>query len=624
MKMEEQDPLSCTLDRAEGTGKIPLDFQAGSVREFLQRRPQAVKQESDEGSLQKWETQWQEFLKTVESPPRGWGTPELPEDHRTWEDTKAFLAAFEQVAKGCHWPKEEWVARLLPALNGEMEQVFSSLDLRDRSDYRKVKGAILRGDALRRERQRQYFRRFCYQEADGPRGTYSRLQELCHEWLRVERHSKEQILELLILEQFLAILPPEIQTWVRECGPESCSQAVALAEGFLLKQQEARRHEEQALFEQAAVSFFEAGQPLSESERRRRWDSEAKEETEDNGNLWEGRTMREIKMDNIPQDGLPSQKTLEPFSRGPPKNVSFLAEISQPGSTWGVETEKEACAQSTEKTEHQRMEEENIDHQVEVLRHLRGKTETKEKLSNKALTCQVEIFREHLGQQKEPKGRSKNKCPVCRNCFTCKWSLKAHQRVHTGEKPYKCLECGKSFTVNSNLISHQRIHTGENPYTCLECGMNFSASRSLSAHQRIHTGEKPFKCAECGKSFTDSSSLTKHQRIHTGEKPFKCLECGKGFSVSSNLISHQRIHTGEKPYKCSECGKSFSQLSNLTSHQRIHTGEKPYKCLVCGRSFRWSSDRSSHQRIHTQEKSHKGHFPPTHTPIDVSQSQPPH
>ncbi|XP_077186825.1 SCAN domain-containing protein 3-like isoform X2 [Paroedura picta] len=246
MKMEEQAPPSPTLvDRAEGTGKSPLDSQAGSIREFLQRRPQKVKEEPGEGSFQRWEAQWQEFLKTVEPPPRGWGASEVPEDPRTWEDTKAFLASFEQVAEACCWPPEEWVARLLPALSGETKQAFSRLDPRDRRDYRAVKAAILRGDALRRERQREHFRHFCYQEAQGPRGAYSQLRELCHGWLKVERHTKEQILELLILEQFLAILPPEIQSWVRECGPESCCQAVALAEGFLLKQPEAQRWEEQ-------------------------------------------------------------------------------------------------------------------------------------------------------------------------------------------------------------------------------------------------------------------------------------------------------------------------------------------------------------------------------------------
>uniref|UniRef100_A0A8D2Q7X8 SCAN box domain-containing protein n=1 Tax=Varanus komodoensis TaxID=61221 RepID=A0A8D2Q7X8_VARKO len=133
----------------------------------------------------------------------------------------------------------EWAARLLPALSGEAEQAFQSLEARDREDYGKVKAAILRGEALRMEMQRQLFRQFCCQEVEDPRRIHSQLQELCRQWLKPERHSKEQILELLILEQFLASLPPDLQGWIRAGGPDSCSQAVALAEDFLMSQQEA-------------------------------------------------------------------------------------------------------------------------------------------------------------------------------------------------------------------------------------------------------------------------------------------------------------------------------------------------------------------------------------------------
>uniref|UniRef100_A0A8C6XHW1 SCAN box domain-containing protein n=1 Tax=Naja naja TaxID=35670 RepID=A0A8C6XHW1_NAJNA len=130
----------------------------------------------------------------------------------------------------------------------EAEKAFVALSAEDREDYWKVKSAVLHQEAAFREKQRQEFRRFCFQEAEGPRQVLSRLQELCCQWLRVERSSKEQILELLLLEQFLNILPWEMQNWVKERTPDTCLEAVSLAEDFLQRQPAEAGWEEEVSF----------------------------------------------------------------------------------------------------------------------------------------------------------------------------------------------------------------------------------------------------------------------------------------------------------------------------------------------------------------------------------------
>jgi DNA-directed RNA polymerase subunit RPC12/RpoP len=79
-------------------------------------------------------------------------------------------------------------------------------------------------------------------------------------------------------------------------------------------------------------------------------------------------------------------------------------------------------------------------------------------------------------------------------------------------------------------------------WQCEQCKKLFSSQGSLRAHARIHTGERPYQCQYCSRTFCQASTLRSHERLHTGEKPYKCEHCGRAFTQSAGLRSHLKTH----------------------------------------------------------------------------------
>uniref|UniRef100_A0A7M4E3N5 Uncharacterized protein n=1 Tax=Crocodylus porosus TaxID=8502 RepID=A0A7M4E3N5_CROPO len=371
----------------------------------------------------------------------------------------------------------------MPSLNGEAQQAVSSLDARDMGDYKKVKAAILREHGISTNMQRLRFRRFCYQEAEGPREAYCRLWELSHQWLKPEVRTKEQIMELLILEQFLIILPEEVQTWVSEHCPETCAQAVSLAEDFQVGKSDNPHEEGPPILQPPSTSPVELEQSVNQ---KLGWEEACKRQ-------------KKTQTGNEADPLVECESVLKKLTQHPV--------LGRPQITGKLKSHEGGV------------------HRMEKPHRCRD--------------C-GERFLEK--QELVAHGRKPYSCRECGKCFGHLSTLITHQRLHTGERPYPCRECGKTFTNPSDLNKHQRSHTGERPYPCTACGKRFSQLSNLTVHQRTHTQDKPYPCAACGKSFKYLAYLAIHERSHTGERPFPCPECGKGFSNKSSLARHLRIH----------------------------------------------------------------------------------
>ncbi|XP_062977900.1 uncharacterized protein LOC134395667 [Elgaria multicarinata webbii] len=647
MKGPDPDPTGPERRKGVAGGGCPV-FPAGCIKEFWEGiTPGHVKEETDGVLQQRWETQWQHFLKTVESPRRKGGNLEpTPLSGDTWT---VFSEAHQQKRK-------ENVSRLQRSFAKEAQEPEDTTlaedsgkvkeEVPDEEGYEEV---ILGADPSASDAERQCFRRFCYQDAEGPREACGMLRKLCWRWLRPERKTKDQILELVILEQFLAILPTEMQSWVKERGPEKCAQAVSLAEGFLLRQERGVLglfKEEENGFPGAEQAPMDAGEwtHIREIKQEEGGDAailpageERMEKKEDNrkGNAREaepcwmlsGEAERDVSCDqrdaslSLWKDHL--KKGKDDFIY-PQEGNGRPTEGTAPQSILAGDTEK-TCSHCREA----------FRSQAELLNHQR--IHLGEKPFKFVVCAESFLGGDALSAHPGTRGREKPYiCSACGRSFSDQAVLTVHERthgaespenpadlhpnvprhsalaqdkrVHAGERPYQCSECEKRFRTRASLVSHKRTHTGEKPYTCPECGKRFSMASALIRHKRTHTGERPYQCLECGRRFGDRSGFNTHARTHTGEKRYCCLDCGKSFGRQAHLVDHERTHTGEKPYQCSECEKRFSSLSILIKHKRTHTGEKPYKCSFCGKGFSQSSSCMKHERTHTGEKPYKCSF----------------
>ncbi|XP_052024065.1 zinc finger protein with KRAB and SCAN domains 5 isoform X3 [Apodemus sylvaticus] len=505
----------------------------------------------------------------------------------------------------------------------------------------------------------QRFKHFQYHEAAGPRDALSQLRVLCCEWLRPELHTKEQILELLVLEQFLTILPEEFQAWVRERHPESGEEAVAVIES-IQRELEGRRQQiatSPEVLPQKMVPPGATQEPFSHQ-----------------------LLPVEAQLDQEPQN------LLEEHDYGP-KEGSFELVVQQVSDAadppW-------VAAESSEKNGVQPQESAEVSDLKDMVQRWQVNPTLGNPRQKRSLSSVPDINR-----KQKSNGERGHRCGDCGKFFLQASNFIQHRRIHTGEKPFKCGECGKSYNQRVHLTQHQRVHTGEKPYKCQVCGKAFRVSSHLVQHHSVHSGERPYGCNECGKSFGRHSHLIEHLKRHfreksqrcserrskntklnvkqipglseadmelsgevqrnacqvdghsegcghqdgageqqgvvmketlgqsssnrtdcnefgyvhrkssPGERPHKCNECGKSFIQSAHLIQHRRIHTGEKPFRCEECGKSYNQRVHLTQHHRVHTGEKPYTCPLCGKAFRVRSHLVQHQSVHSRERPFK-------------------
>ncbi|XP_032343375.1 LOW QUALITY PROTEIN: paternally-expressed gene 3 protein [Camelus ferus] len=508
----------------------------------------------------------------------------------------------------------------------------------------------------------QRFRNFLYVEFAGPRKTLLKLRNLCLDWLQPETRTKEEIIELLVLEQYLTILPEKIKPWVRAKKPENCEKLVSLLENYKEMYEpeddsSSDVHSDSSMSRNAAESPPRAAYSFR-GDRDRDWDQDWDRDRDQDWDLEQDRVR-----DREHRRG--RSRDLESRGRWPyarnPRSRFPQRDLSLPL------TEQSTLA---EEGEHRRRDslldceagpQDAVSYQdvVDLAEDRQPQNPVQDNMENyrKLLSLGVQLAEDdghsHMTQGHSSRSKRSAYPSSSRGLKTMPETKKStHRRgICEDESSHGVImekfirdvprspKSGRARGPGDRVQRFsRRADSGwkDVPFSKRESviqergyegsafgGGGFNFNSNLVSRKRVLERKRRYHFD------TDGKGSVHNQKGCARKRPFECSEVRRAVSMSSlsapPLPDSQPFDLGAMPYVCDECGRPFSVISEFVEHQIMHTreslyeygesflhsvavsevrrrqvGGKRFECKECGETFNKSAALAEHRQGHSR------------------------
>ncbi|XP_064149485.1 paternally-expressed gene 3 protein isoform X5 [Loxodonta africana] len=492
----------------------------------------------------------------------------------------------------------------------------------------------------------QRFRNLLYVELVGPRKTLIQLRNLCLNWLQPEIRTKEEIIELLVLEQYLTIVPERIKPWVQAKKPENCEKLVTLLENYK-EMYEPKDDDVQSDDDRSRVGA-ESPSPRSVHSFCSDWD-------------WRGRSRETQFRDHWPYTRTSRKRLLQhdlslPLMEKTNFEMEGEDDIDRDSMMDFESTSQDAesyqdVVDLTEDRKPQDPVQDNMENYRKLLslgvqlaeddrhshlthghssrskrsaypstsRGLKTMPEAKKSTHRRGI-CEdrsshgviMEKFIKDVSRNsKVGRARESNDWPQrFPRMLDDDWKdvsfSKRESKSHSAAELSKPKVIAESTISSADAIQCQTAHAGESAYEGKVCGRSVIQSIVTAEPPRHHTGNELAECSN-GESSIYISDFNRQQKIDARENPFEVAKYNKYTVIHSvSSAEPQNSPTVEGPSELKKDGESSAPNSHVREYQKARAKKKYIECC---RDYKTSVIHSlpfgEPQNSHTNERFYK-------------------